>query len=95
MPLRRDGDGDTTYKKCVPKETHRKNALLSIVVTRIAHQRRYEEKEKTLFTKSIFPSLVRKYSIRVTSTFYHVSADLSIKLEILLLIVLNQFNKDK
>jgi len=44
-------------------------------------QRRYEEKEKTLFTKSIFPSLVRTYAICVTSIFYHISVGLSIKLE--------------
>jgi len=44
------------------------------------NQRRYEEKEKTLFTKSIFPSLILAYAICVTSIFYHAFADLSIKL---------------
>ncbi len=78
----------SAYKKCAPKGAHRKNASPSIVVTQMLSQRRYEEKEKTLFTKSIFPSLVRTYVICVTSIFYHIFACLSIKLENLAKILL-------
>ena len=78
----------SAYKKCAPKGTHRKNASLSLLLHKCPTQRRYEEKEKTLFTKSIFPSLVRTYAICVTSIFYHISVGLSIKLENLTKILL-------
>ena len=71
----------SAYKRCAPKGTHRKNASPQFVVTQMLSQRRYEEKEKTLFTKSIFPSSVRTYAICVTSIFYHISVGLSIKVE--------------
>ena len=54
---------------------------LQLLSHELLPQRRDEEKEKTLFTKSIFPSLVGIYAIHVTGIFYHISVDLSINLE--------------
>ena len=52
---------------------------LQLLSHELLPQRRDEEKEKTLFTKSIFPSLVGTYAIHVTGIFYHISVGLSIK----------------
>ena len=72
----------SAYKKGAPqKERTEKMLPLQLLSHELLPQRRDEEKEKTLFTKSIFPSLVGIYAIHVTGIFYHISVDLSIKLE--------------
>jgi hypothetical protein len=72
----------SAYKKVRPKRNAPKKCIPSQLLSHeLLPNEGMRKKEKTLFTKSIFPSLVRTYAIRVTSIFYHTSSDLSTKLE--------------